>query len=156
MQVVVAYTPGGANDVSERLKQSFVVEKRPGASGISGTVSVAKADADGYTLLLGAGGTMTINADLFAKLPYDPVKDFVPIGIAARSPLMVVVPTSQPVRSVTELHESGLRDFDVTSWFGLFAPQGTPREVVAQFGALVRSENERWRELIRQAGIKAN
>ena len=112
VKVIVTYTAGGANDVTarvysqllgERLKQAFVVENRPGASGITGTASVAKADADGYTLLLGAGGTMTINPGLFPNLAYDPLRDFVPIGLAARSPLVLVVPPALPVRTVAEL-----------------------------------------------------
>ncbi|RYZ11897.1 MAG: tripartite tricarboxylate transporter substrate binding protein [Comamonadaceae bacterium] len=236
VKVVVTYTPGGANDVSariysqllgERLHQPFVVENRPGASGITGTTFVAKSEADGYTLLLGAGGTMTINPGLFPTLSYDPLKDFVPVGLVARSPLVLVVPPTLPVRSVAELiayakarpegvtfaspgagtplhlagelfmrqagikglhvpykgsspaltdlmggrvdlmfdvlgtslpfvqagklralavtssqrsgllpdvrtlQEEGLKEFDVSSWFALFAPAGTPREVVA-------------------------
>lgn len=237
VKVIVTYTPGGANDVTariygqlltERLKQSFVVENRPGASGIPGTHSVAKADPDGYTLLLGAGGTMTINPALFEKLSYDPLKDFVPVGLVARSPLVLVVPPTLPVKNVAELiayartkpegltfaspgagtplhlagelftrqaqiktlhvpykgsspaltdlmagrvdmmfdvlgssmafvkagklralavtspqrsshlpevpslQQQGLRDFDVTTWFGFFAPAGTPADVVAR------------------------
>lgn len=240
VKVIVTYTPGGANDVTarvygqllgERLKQAFVVENRPGASGIPGTTSAARSDADGYTLLLGAGGTMTINPGLFATLSYDPLRDFVPIGLAARSPLVLVVPPSLPVKSVAELiayaknkpegitfaspgagtplhlagelftrqagikalhvpykgsapalndlmggrvdmmcdvlgtsielvragklralavtslqrsnqlpqvptlAEQGLKDFDVTSWFGFFAPANTPREIVATLNA---------------------
>lgn len=112
VKVVVAYTPGGANDIAarvfsqllgERMKQAFVVENRPGASGITGTTMVAKSEADGYTLLLGAGGTMTINPALFPSLSYDPLKDFAPVGLIARSPLVVVVPASLPVKNVQEL-----------------------------------------------------
>ena len=237
VKVIVTYSPGGANDVTariysqlltERLKQPFVVENRPGASGIPGTLSVAKADPDGYTLLVGAGGTMTINPGLFEKLSYDPLRDFVPIGLAARSPLVLVVPPTLPVKSVAELiayaktkpegltfaspgagtplhlagelfarqaqiktlhvpykgsspaltdlmagrvdmmfdvlgssmaflkagklralavtspqrssylpdvpslQQQGLHDFDVTVWFGLFAPAGTPADVVTR------------------------
>ncbi len=240
VKVVVTYTPGGANDITariyshlltERLKQSFIVENRPGASGITGTTSVARAEPDGYTLLLGAGGTMTINPGLFPSLSYDSQKDFEPVGLAARSPLVVVVPPSLPVKDVRELiayaksrpegisyaspgagtplhlagelfthragvktlhvpykgsapalndlmagrvdvmfdvlgssiefvragrlralavtslqrsrhlpdvptlDEQGLKDFDVTSWFGFFAPTGTPREIIAVLNA---------------------
>lgn len=112
VKVVVAYTPGGANDMSarifsqllgERLKASFIVENRPGASGMTGTSFVAKSEADGYTLLLGAGGTMTINPGLFTKIPYDPLKDFAPVGLVAKSPLILVVPPSLPVKNVAEL-----------------------------------------------------
>eukprot|EP01036_Dinobryon_divergens_P014040 gene14040-biopygen12455 len=112
VKVIVTYAPGGANDITariysqilaERLKQPFVVENRPGASGITGTTFAAKSDPDGYTLLLGAGGTMTINPGLFTNLSYDPLKDFVAVGLASRSPLVMVVPASLPVRNVAEL-----------------------------------------------------
>src|ERR1039457_241523 len=73
IKLVVAYAPGGANDVvariigqklGEELRQTVVVENKPGAGGIVGTESVARAEADGYTLLLGAGGAMTINPSI--------------------------------------------------------------------------------------------
>ncbi len=291
VKVIVTYAPGGANDITariysqilaERLKQPFVVENRPGASGITGTTFAAKSDPDGYTLLLGAGGTMTINPGLFTNLSYDPLKDFVAVGLASRSPLVMVVPASLPVRNVAELiayakarpegitfaspgagtplhlagelfsrqarikalhvpykgsspaitdliaarvdlmfdaanssipfvrsgklralavttskrsdqlpdvptlQEEGLKDFDVSSWFGLFAPANTPREIVtllnaelataaampetknrlAQIGLeattssskelhdMIQREQVRWKEVIRQAGVK--
>lgn len=112
IRVVVAYAPGGANDtiarlyaqgLSEVLGQPFVVENHAGGSGIPGTATVARAAPDGYTLLLGAGGTMTINPSLFKKLPYDSVKSFAPVGLLARSPLVLVVPPSLPVHNVQEL-----------------------------------------------------
>lgn len=112
IRVVVAYAPGGANDtiarlyaqsLSEELGQPFVVENHAGGSGIPGTAAVARAAPDGYTLLLGAGGTMTINPGLFKKLPYDSVKSFAPVGLLARSPLVLVVPPSLPVHNVQEL-----------------------------------------------------
>jgi len=112
VKVVVTYTPGGANDISARiyahllsqdLNQPFVVENKPGASGITGTTYAARSEPDGYTLLLGAGGTMTINPGLFPKLSYDPLKDFTPIGIVARAPLVLVVSPKLPVKNVREL-----------------------------------------------------
>lgn len=112
VRVIVAYAPGGANDIVARvyadalgqhLGQPFVVENRSGASGITGTEAAARAPADGYTLLLGAGGTMTINPGLFQKLPYDPLTSFEPVGMLASAPLVLVVPPSLPVKSVQEL-----------------------------------------------------
>ncbi len=112
VKVLVTYTPGGANDTSARLyadllskdlKESFYVENKPGASGITGTTFAARSAADGYTLLLGAGGTMTINPGLFPNLSYDPQKDFTPIGIVARSPLVLVVSPKLSVHTVSEL-----------------------------------------------------
>src|SRR5690625_4768097 len=114
ISIVVAYTPGGANDIvgrlvahhlGEELGENVVVENRPGASGIVGTSAVARAPADGYTLLLGAGGTMTMNPGLFKDLQYDPINDFAPIGFAARSPLVVVTSPSLPVDNIAELIE---------------------------------------------------
>lgn len=241
--IVVAYAPGGANDLigrlvaqklTEELGQSFIVENRTGASGIPGTTAVARAQPDGYTLLLGAGGTMTINPGLFKSLPYDSLKSFAPIGLAAKSPLVVVVPPSLPVNNIEELiayakskkegityaspgagtplhlagelfrksagvemlhvpykgsapalndlmagrvdlmfdvlgssmqfvnsgklralavtsmeksdqlpnvptlDEQGLKSFDVTSWFGLFAPANTPASVIAKLNAALK------------------
>jgi tripartite-type tricarboxylate transporter receptor subunit TctC len=292
VKIIVAYAPGGANDITARiyaealggrLKQPFVVENRPGASGISGTTFASKAEPDGYTLMLGAGGVMTINPGLYSNLPYDPLRDFAPIGLASRSPLVMVVPATLPVKSVSELlayarsrpegitfaspgagtplhlagelftrqaqikalhvpykgsapgisdvmagrvdlmcdalnsslpfiragklralavttaqrseqlpevptlQESGLKDFDVSSWFGFFAPSSAPKEVVSllaselqkatampetrkkiadigletvssspeELRAMIQREQHRWREVIRQANVKA-
>jgi hypothetical protein len=237
VKIVVTYATGGANDLTARIyavllgdkfKQSFIVENRPGASGVTGTAGVARGESDGYTLLLGAGGTMTINPVLLPNLTYDPLRDFTPIGLAAQAPLVVLVPPSLPVNSIQDLiryaksrnegisyaspgagtplhlaaemfvhqagltalhipykgsapaltdlmagrvdlmfdvqgsslqfvkagklralavtsmqrstylpdvptlNESGLKDFDVTSWFALFAPIQTPADVVTQ------------------------
>jgi tripartite-type tricarboxylate transporter receptor subunit TctC len=149
VRIIVAYTPGGANDLvariygqllGERLKQSFVVENRPGASGMTGTAYVAKAEPDGYTLLLGAGGTMTINPGLFSKLPYDPLKDFVPVGLMAQSPLVLVVSPETPVKSVAELIAYAKSRPDGLTFASPGA--GTPLHLAGELFA-------------RQAGIKA-
>jgi len=112
VKVIVTYAPGGANDIIARLfadrlsaefGQPFVVENRAGASGIPGTEAAARSPADGYTLVLGAGGTMTINPGLFKSLPYDPLASFAPVGLLARSPLVLVVPPALPVHDVKEL-----------------------------------------------------
>lgn len=114
VRVIVTYAPGGANDTTARLYaqelsqafgQPFVVENRAGGSGIPGTQTAARADADGYTLLLGAGGTMTINPGMYKDLPYDPIRDFTPVGLLATAPLVLVVPPSLPVHTVPELLE---------------------------------------------------
>ncbi len=91
VRVVVPQPPGGGFDAVARtvseplaalLGQPVIVENRPGGGTFVGTEAVAKADADGYTLLIGASANLTLNPALYAKLPYDP-KDFVPIGLAA-------------------------------------------------------------------------
>lgn len=112
IKIVVAYSPGGANDVvarlvaqklSEELGQSVVVENKPGAAGILGTDSVARAEPDGYTLLLGAGGALTINPSLYPSLPYKPQADFEPISQVATSSLVAVVNSALPVKNFKEL-----------------------------------------------------
>ena len=110
--LVVPFPPGGTTDVlgrlvgqqlSVRLGQQFVIDNRPGAGGGIGTDIVAKAPADGYTLLLGAVATHSINPSLYARLPYDAVKDFAPISLLGTLPNVLVVNPSLPVRSVQEL-----------------------------------------------------
>src|SRR5689334_20883925 len=85
VRVIVAFAPGGGADIvgrlisqhlTERLGQSFVVENRGGAGGMIGTEIVARAPADGYTLLFGQQGPNAINPSLYARVPYDAVKDF--------------------------------------------------------------------------------
>ena len=112
VHVIAPYGPGGPSDVfsrivaqklSEALKQSFVVENRPGASTMIGTDAVAKAPPDGYTLLVGASGAMAINPAVYTKLPYDPVKDFIPVSELGSFPLILIVNASSPIKSVAEL-----------------------------------------------------
>jgi tripartite-type tricarboxylate transporter receptor subunit TctC len=78
------------------------VDNRPGASGIVGTELASKASPDGYTLLM-MSLTFTVNPSLYRKLPYDTLKDFIPVSLIASAPLMLVVNPSQPVKSVKEL-----------------------------------------------------
>lgn len=97
--MVVPYPPGGSNDVFARqvakelgdlLKQSVIVDNRPGASGNTGTGSVARAAPDGYTLVA-VSSSMTTNAAVQSKLPFDPVKSFAPIAMFAKGPFVVAV-----------------------------------------------------------------
>jgi tripartite-type tricarboxylate transporter receptor subunit TctC len=112
LKIVVAYAPGGANDVVARiigqklgdtLGQSVIVENKPGAGGIPGTLAVVRAEPDGYTLLLGAGGAITINPSLYPALPYKPQTELVPISQVATSSLVAVVNPSLPVHNLQEL-----------------------------------------------------
>ena len=111
-RVIVPFPPGGYTDVtarviaqalSERLGQPFVVENRPGAGTAIGAEAVAKAPADGYTILYTGASTFTVNPVLLKNLPYDPVKSFAPIGIATRTPMVLLVHPSVPARNVKEL-----------------------------------------------------
>ena len=112
IRLVVPFPAGGTTDVmgrligqqlSVRLGQQFVIDNRPGAGGSIGTDIVAKAPADGYTLLLGGVATHSINPSLYARLPYDAVKDFAAVSLLATLPNVLVVNPSLPVRSVQEL-----------------------------------------------------
>jgi tripartite-type tricarboxylate transporter receptor subunit TctC len=112
IHIVVGFTPGGGNDIiarvvgqklSESLGQPVIVENKPGAGAIVATEHVAKAAPDGYTLLIGASGAMAINPAVYAKLPYDPIRDFVPISELGSFPLILVVNASSPIKSVAEL-----------------------------------------------------
>ncbi len=100
VRIVVPFAPGGTTDILARalapdlsrvFGQQFVVDNRAGAGGNVGAEIVAKAPADGYTLLMGTVGTHGINRALYAKLPYDPIKDFVPITLVAAVPNVMVM-----------------------------------------------------------------
>ena len=110
--LIVPSAAGGGTDtiarligdqLSKQLGQGFVVENRTGAGMLVGTTAVAKAAPDGYTLLVGLNGNMTVNPSLFAKLPYDPIADFVPVAMLATYPFLAVVNNDLPVKSIKEL-----------------------------------------------------
>ncbi|MBY0332591.1 MAG: tripartite tricarboxylate transporter substrate binding protein [Acetobacteraceae bacterium] len=112
VRVVVPYAPGGANDIlgrlygarlSERLGQPFVVENRPGAQAIIGTELVARAPADGYTLLVGASGPMVFNPATYERLPYDTLRDLAPVSLLASFPLALVVAANAPFADLAAL-----------------------------------------------------
>ena len=240
IKIVVPFPPGGATDILARAigfelqkawGQSVIIENKPGAGGNTGADLVAKAAADGYTLLMGTVGTHAINMSLYAKMPYDAVKDFEPIVLVAGVPNLLVVHPSVNAKSLRELtalaksqpgklnvassgngtsihlaaelykqmagvdilhvpykgsspavadllggqvqmmfdnmpsslphakagklralavtsmtrsaalpdvptmDEEGLKGFDATSWFGLLAPAGTPKDIVAKLNS---------------------
>jgi tripartite-type tricarboxylate transporter receptor subunit TctC len=110
VRVVVPFAPGGGTDVvgrilaqqlSERLGQSFVIENRPAGSGIVGADFVAKAQGDGYTLLF-AFSSLSSSAKLISHLPYDPVADFAPVALATTSPLVMFLHPSVPAKDLRE------------------------------------------------------
>ena len=110
--LVSPWAPGGTNDLlcrllargaSKALGQAVVVENKPGASGVIGTTAVARAKPDGYTLTLGSTPGYATAQALYSNLPYDPLRDFVPVMGVATVPNVLVVPPSLPVQSVREL-----------------------------------------------------
>jgi len=112
VRLVVPFPPAGVTDRIARLagqklgefwRQPVVIDNRPGASGMIAAELVAKAAPDGYTLLFGHIGTHAINASLFAKLPYHPVRDFAPVSLLATVPNLLLIHPSVPANSVTEL-----------------------------------------------------
>jgi tripartite-type tricarboxylate transporter receptor subunit TctC len=112
VRVVVPFPPGGATDIvgraiAERLQaalgQPFVVENKPGASGNIGVADVARAAPDGYTLVIGAPQTLTINPQLFKNLPFDPQKDLAPIAVVASVPNVLIVNNKLAARTPQEL-----------------------------------------------------
>ncbi len=112
IRLIVPQSAGGGADIlartlAEKLSKAWsvqvIIDNRSGAAGIIGTQAVAQSAPDGYTLLMGAISTHAINRSLYRNLPYDPVKDFMPITLVASAPLLVVVHPSLPVNSVQEL-----------------------------------------------------
>ncbi len=112
VRVIVPFAPGGNADVvgrilqqrlQEKLGQPVVVENRPGAGGGLGAEAVARSRPDGYTLLIGSNGPLSVNPVVQARLPYDPVRDFAPIGMAMQVPHCLVVQPNAPYRSVADV-----------------------------------------------------
>ncbi len=110
IRLVVTFPAAGAPDILARLfadkaqlGQPMLVDNVPGAGGNIGADKVAKAPADGYTLVMGTVGTHSINGALYQKMPYDMVKDFAPVGHVASAPNLLVVTNDLPVKNVAEL-----------------------------------------------------
>lgn len=112
IRLVVPFTPGGVTDSSgrliadflgRRLGQQVIVDNKPGASGNIGTAQVVNAAPDGYTLLLAFDGTMVINPHVFAKVPFDTLKDFAPVGRIGSATLILVAHPEVPAKTLTEV-----------------------------------------------------
>ena len=127
IRIIVPYTPGGSSDIIARaisqplqdaLKQTVIVENKPGANGNTGTDFVAKSPADGYTLLLCDVGALAITSSVYTKLPFDPKKDLRGVTMLAYSPHLLVVHPSVQAKNLKELvalSNTGKLDFAVTA-----------------------------------------
>lgn len=118
IRLVIPFTPGGTNDIvgrlvtegmAARLGQPFVIENRGGAGGVLGAEVVARAAPDGYVVLLGGSGSLTITSLVHPRLPYDVATAFAPIGLMAQGANVIVVHPSLPVRTLAELQAHARR-----------------------------------------------
>ncbi len=112
IRVVVPFPPGGGTDIIAReithkltaqLGWTFVIDNKPGTGGNLGIDAVAKAAPDGYTLGLGQSSNLAINPTLYSKMPYDSVKDLAPVGLVASAPLVLVVATTSPYKTLADV-----------------------------------------------------
>ncbi|MEO3475430.1 tripartite tricarboxylate transporter substrate binding protein [Roseomonas sp. CAU 1739] len=112
VRIILPFAPGGNSDIvarliapvmSARLGQPVVVENRAGAGGSIGATAVARARPDGYTVLFGSTGPLSVNPAVQASLPYDAERDFAPIGLLSRTPLVLAVTAALPPRTLVEL-----------------------------------------------------
>jgi tripartite-type tricarboxylate transporter receptor subunit TctC len=112
MRIIAPFAAGASTDflartvaqsMSRELGQPVVVENKPGAGGALAAEAVARSAPDGYTMLLTSAGIVTMNQHIYPKLPYDPIKDFAPLSIAVRMPIVTVVHPSLPVKNIQEL-----------------------------------------------------
>lgn len=119
IRVIVPFAAGSASDIvgrivldkmAEDLGQRFVVENQPGASGNLGSAAVARAEPDGYTILVSASGPLAVNPFLFPNIGYDPLTAFEPISLIATLPNVIVVNAGLPIRSVQDLIDAAKKD----------------------------------------------
>jgi tripartite-type tricarboxylate transporter receptor subunit TctC len=124
IHIIVGFAAGGGNDIiarifgqklSESLGQPVIVENKPGGGAIVATEYVAKSPPDGYTLLMSASG-ISINPAVYAKLPYDAVKDFIAVSELGSFPLIMIVSAASPIRSVAELASYANANPDKTNY----------------------------------------
>lgn len=117
--LVIPFSPGGSTDIlgrllaqklGERMNATVVVENKPGANGTIGVDRVAKSAPDGYTVVLADVGGMAISTSLYPKLPYQPLKDLVPVSLVGRSPLVLTVGHNSPLKSLADLNAAAKAD----------------------------------------------
>ncbi|HWF95580.1 MAG TPA: tripartite tricarboxylate transporter substrate binding protein [Xanthobacteraceae bacterium] len=137
--IVVPFAAGGGTDIlgrlvaqqlEQRLGRPFVIENRPGAGGTTGAGFVARANPDGYTLLMAPSPTLAVAITIYKNLAYDPVADFVPLALIAQTPFVLIVNPALPVHSVAELIALA-KDKPGQLSFGSAGP-GTPHHLYAE------------------------
>lgn len=146
VKIVVPFSGGGPLDFTTRLvaeklsasmKQPFVVENRAGGAGNIGTDAVAKASGDGYTLLLVLDTPLTVNPWMYAKLPFDPVRDFAPISTVASFSLTLVAHPSLPANSVAEFVAQAKARNDKPLIYGSGGGPGSPGHLTMEYFRMV-------------------
>jgi tripartite-type tricarboxylate transporter receptor subunit TctC len=134
--MIVPFAPGGITDVSARLvaqrmsvsmKQSVLVENRAGGGGTIGTTAAARAEPDGYTLLIASSATNAILPAMFERLEYDPIKSFLPVARISSAPYLLIVNADVPVKDARELAAY----VKANPKFAFAAPTGTPPHILA-------------------------
>jgi len=147
VRIVVPFAPGGGTDVAarylaqkltERVGQTFIVDNRPGASGIIGTELVARSAPDGYTLLVGSQTVMAVVPAVVSNLKYDTVRDFVPVIRIIETPTLIAVHPSLPVRSIRDLIALAKKQPGKLTYGG--ATAGTPHMFGELFEAIAKVE----------------
>lgn len=153
VRIVVPFAPGGATDVVTRIfaqrfqesfGQTFLVENRGGAGGLLGSQVVSKAAPDGYAFVMGTTGTHAVNATLYEKTGFNPLREFAAVSRAALLPNMIVAHPALPARTVKELIALAAQ--------GAEAVADTPEA----FAAIMRSDVTRWGEIVRRTGARAD
>ncbi len=136
---IVPYPAGGGSDflartvavqLEKQMSQPFVIENRPGAATMIGAEAVARSTADGYTVLSGDNGTFVFNTALYKKVPYHPVKDFTPIGLMARFPLIVVANPATGFKTMRDLVDAAKKDPGKLSYASVGA--GSPHHLAME------------------------
>ncbi|MES2609368.1 MAG: tripartite tricarboxylate transporter substrate-binding protein, partial [Pseudomonadota bacterium] len=112
IRLIVPFPPGGGTDmiartVAQKLadqnKWNVIVDNRPGAGGNLGVDATAKSAPDGYTLVMGQTSNLAINATLYPKLPYDPLKDLAPVALVSSSPIVIAAPVNSPYKTFADV-----------------------------------------------------
>jgi tripartite-type tricarboxylate transporter receptor subunit TctC len=137
VRLIVPHAPGGETDavarlmaqaLSDALGQPLIVDNRAGEHGVAGTDLAAKSGNQGYTLLM-TDTAFAVSASRFRRLPYDPVKDLIPVALIASAPLARVVQASSPALALPQLLAHA-RANQASGWYGLFAPAGTQWNII--------------------------